>query len=40
MNLEQIYKVVDNLDREKVMSVMRTFINIDTTVPPGNAYRQ
>jgi len=40
MNLEQIYNVVDNLDREKVMSVMRTFINIDTTVPPGNAYRQ
>jgi succinyl-diaminopimelate desuccinylase len=40
MSLEQIYNVVDNLDREKVMSVMRTFINIDTTVPPGNAYRQ
>jgi len=40
MSLEQIYKAVDNLGREKVMSVMRTFINIDTTVPPGNAYRQ
>ena len=40
MSLEQIYNTVDNLDREKVMSVMRTFINIDTTVPPGNAYRQ
>jgi len=40
MSLEQIYNAVDNLDREKVMSVMRTFINIDTTVPPGNAYRQ
>ena len=40
MSLEQIYNVVDNLDREKVMSVMRTFINIDTTVSPGNAYRQ
>lgn len=40
MILEQIYNAVDNLDREKVMSVMRTFINIDTTVPPGKAYRQ
>lgn len=40
MILEQIYNAVDNLDREKVMSVIRTFINIDTTVPPGNAYRQ
>ncbi len=40
MNLEQIYNTVDNLDREKVMSVMRTFININTSVPPGNAYRQ
>ena len=40
MSLEQIYNAVDNLDREKVMSVMRTFINIDTSVPPGNAYRQ
>lgn len=40
MSLEQIYNVVDNLDREKVMSVMRTFINIDTSVPPGKTYRQ
>ncbi len=40
MSIEQIYNTVDNLDREKVMKVMRTFINIDTTVPPGNAYRQ
>lgn len=40
MSLEQIYNAVDNLGREKVMSVMRTFINIDTTVPPGNGYRQ
>jgi succinyl-diaminopimelate desuccinylase len=40
MSIEQIYNAVDNLDREKVMKVMRTFINIDTTVPPGNAYRQ
>jgi len=40
MSLEQIYNAVDNLNREKVMSVMRTFINIDTTVPPGNAYRR
>ena len=40
MSLEQIYNAVDNLDREKVMSVMRTFINIDTSVPPGKTYRQ
>jgi len=40
MSLEQIYNAVDNLDRQKVMSIMRTFINIDTSVPPGNAYRQ
>ena len=40
MSLEQIYNAVDNLDREKVMSIMETFINIDTSVPPGNAYRE
>ncbi|MFW9906913.1 MAG: M20 family metallopeptidase, partial [Candidatus Thorarchaeota archaeon] len=37
---EQILKEVDNLDRENIMELLRKLISIDTTVPPGNSYRE
>ncbi|MFX0056742.1 MAG: M20 family metallopeptidase [Candidatus Hodarchaeota archaeon] len=40
LNLEQIYKEVDNLSREEIMEVIQTMINIDTSVPPANTYRE
>ncbi len=40
VNFNEIYKEVDNLDTDKIMDLMRTLINIDTTVPPGNSYRE
>ena len=40
VNLNEIYEEVDNLDTDKIMDLMRTVIKIDTTVPPGNSYRE
>jgi succinyl-diaminopimelate desuccinylase len=40
VNLEEIFTEIDNLDPEKIMKVMRMLINIDTSVPPGNSYRE
>lgn len=40
VDFNQIYEEVDNLDRERIMEIMRTLIGINTTVPPGNSYRQ
>jgi succinyl-diaminopimelate desuccinylase len=37
---KEIFQVVDNLDPNHIMSVMKTLINIDTTVPPANTYRE
>ncbi len=39
-NLEKIYEEVDNIDNNKIMDIMRTLININTTVPPANNYRE
>ncbi len=39
-DIEQIFNEVDNLDREKIMELMQTLVSIDTTVPPGNSYRE
>ncbi|MHA1490794.1 MAG: M20 family metallopeptidase [Promethearchaeota archaeon] len=39
-NLEKIYEEVDNIDDNKIMDTMRTLININTTVPPANNYRE
>ena len=38
--LEVIYKEVENLSREKVMEIVSTLIKVDTSVPPGNTYRE
>ena len=40
IDFEEIYKEVDSLDSDKIMEVMKTLINIDTTVPPANTYRE
>lgn len=40
MILDKVYQEVDNLDREQVMEVMKTLVNIDTSTPPGNTYRE
>jgi succinyl-diaminopimelate desuccinylase len=38
--IEQILKEVDNLDREKIMELLRKLVSINTTVPPANTYRE
>lgn len=38
INLNEIYEEVDNLDTDKIMDLMRTVININTTIPPGKNY--
>ncbi len=40
VDLEQIFNEIDNLSPEKVMDVMSTLININTTHPPGKTYRE
>ena len=40
INLDEIYEEVDSLDSDKIMEIMKTLINIDTTVPPANTYRE
>lgn len=40
VNLEEIFDAVDNLDREEVMSLMKSLIKIDTSIPPANTYRK
>lgn len=39
-NLNKIFEAVDSLDLEHIMKLMRTLIRIDTSVPPGNSYRE
>ena len=39
IDLNKIYEEVDNLDKERIMDLMRSLISIDTSVPPGNSYR-
>jgi len=40
VNLEQIYAEVDKLDRKKIMDILQVLIKVDTSVPPGNTYRE
>ena len=37
---EKIFKRIDEIDRDKVMEIMRALINISTVTPPGNNYRE
>ncbi|MFX1570360.1 MAG: M20 family metallopeptidase [Promethearchaeota archaeon] len=40
VDFNRIFEEVETIDRESIMELMRTLINIDTTVPPGNSYRK
>ena len=40
LNLDEIFDVVDNLDPEKFMSILKKMIAIDTSIPPANTYRE
>ncbi|MFX1323926.1 MAG: M20 family metallopeptidase [Promethearchaeota archaeon] len=40
IDLEQIFAEVDDLDKDKIMEILNSLIKIDTTVPPGNTYRE
>ena len=37
---EKIYEEIDKIGREEVMDLMEKVIAVDTTVPPGNTYRE
>ena len=37
--LNDVYREVDGLDDKMIMDIMKTLININTTVPPANTYR-
>jgi succinyl-diaminopimelate desuccinylase len=38
--LKDINNEVDNIENEQVMEIMEKLIHIDTSVPPGNTYRE
>ena len=40
VDLERIYEEVDNLGRHQIMDIMTKLVGVDTTVPPGNTYRE
>ncbi|MFX0069820.1 MAG: M20 family metallopeptidase [Candidatus Hermodarchaeota archaeon] len=40
LNLNEIFKVVDKLDSEEIMDIMKSLICINTSVPPANTYRE
>ncbi|MFX1489158.1 MAG: M20 family metallopeptidase [Promethearchaeota archaeon] len=40
IDLDLIFKEVDNLEPEKVMEILSLLVNINTKVPPGNLYRE
>ena len=40
VDIEQIFKEVDNLEKEHVMEIMRALVGVNTSNPPGNAYRE
>jgi succinyl-diaminopimelate desuccinylase len=40
VSIEEIYREVDNLDIAHLMEVMNNLISVDTSVPPGNTYRE
>ncbi len=38
--IDEIFKEVDNLNKMIIMDIMRTLINIDTSIPPASTYRE
>ncbi|MFX1574013.1 MAG: hypothetical protein ACFFB0_14795 [Promethearchaeota archaeon] len=40
VNLQKIFEEVDNLDKERIMSIIRTLVHVNIVVPPGDSYRE
>ena len=40
VDLEEIFKVIDGFDSNKIMDLMKLLIGVDTSAPPGNTYRE
>ncbi|NHJ23008.1 MAG: ArgE/DapE family deacylase [Candidatus Lokiarchaeota archaeon] len=40
ISLENLFEEVDKIDKQTIMSLITTLCSIDTTVPPGNSYRE
>jgi succinyl-diaminopimelate desuccinylase len=40
IDLDLIFKEVDDLDPKEIMEILSALININTTVPPGKTYRE
>ncbi len=40
VDLEAIFKFVDEIDSNKIMDLMKLLIGVDTSAPPGNTYRE
>lgn len=40
VDLQVIYEEITRLSRDRVMDLMSTLVNIDTTHPPGSAYKE
>ena len=38
--LKKIYEEVENIEAEHIMDIMKELIGIDTSIPPGNTYRE
>ncbi len=38
--MQKIYEEVDNLEKDRIIGIIRTLVNINTAVPPGNSYRE
>jgi len=40
INIQKIFEEVDNLEEKRIMEIMQQLIEINTSVPPGNSYRE
>lgn len=39
-SLDKIFEEIDNIDKDRIIKLFKKLISIDTTVPPGNSYRE
>ena len=40
VDLNTIYKEVESLEPDRILNLFKMLININTSVPPGNTYRE
>ena len=40
VDINTIYKEVESLDPNRILNLFKKLININTSVPPGNSYRE